>query len=111
MFSDFLIGINSADAPAVAAAYDFSPYAHVANIAEPRGTSSPRSSPAIPAHAALSSISRTISPPPPNSSNHAEWPNVSPSSVCLSLPVTRWIDEPFQPPPLLAALAQQMPFS
>jgi hypothetical protein len=31
-FSDFLIGINSADAPAVADAYDFSPYAHIADI-------------------------------------------------------------------------------
>jgi hypothetical protein len=32
MFSDLLIGINSADAPAVAAAYDFSPYPHIADI-------------------------------------------------------------------------------
>ncbi len=31
-FSDLLIGMNSADAPAVAAAYDFSPYAHIADI-------------------------------------------------------------------------------
>jgi hypothetical protein len=32
MFSDFLIGFNSADAPAIAAAYDFSPYANIADI-------------------------------------------------------------------------------
>ena len=31
-FSDLLIGINSADAPAVAAAYDFSPFQHIADI-------------------------------------------------------------------------------
>jgi hypothetical protein len=32
MFSDFLIGINSADAPAIAAAYDFSSCSHIADI-------------------------------------------------------------------------------
>jgi hypothetical protein len=32
MFSDLLIGLNSADAPAVAAAYDFSSFSHVADI-------------------------------------------------------------------------------
>lgn len=32
MFADLLIGVNSADAPAVAAAYDFSSYANVADI-------------------------------------------------------------------------------
>ena len=32
MFSDLLIGINSADAPAVAAAYDFSSYSRIADI-------------------------------------------------------------------------------
>jgi hypothetical protein len=32
LFSDLLIGINSADAPAVAAAYDFSPYPHIADV-------------------------------------------------------------------------------
>ncbi len=31
-FSDLLIGMNAADAPAVAAAYDFSPFAHIADI-------------------------------------------------------------------------------
>jgi hypothetical protein len=31
-FSDLLIGINSSDAPAVAAAYDFSPYTKIADI-------------------------------------------------------------------------------
>jgi hypothetical protein len=31
-FSDLLIGLNSADAPAVADAYDFSPFAHIADI-------------------------------------------------------------------------------
>ena len=32
MFSDLLIGINSADAPAIAAAYDFSSCSHIADI-------------------------------------------------------------------------------
>ena len=32
LFSDLLIGINSADPPAVAAAYDFSSFSHVADI-------------------------------------------------------------------------------
>jgi O-methyltransferase domain len=32
MFSDMLMGINSGDAPAIAAAYDFSSYSHVADI-------------------------------------------------------------------------------
>ena len=32
MFSDFLIGINRADAPAIAAAYDFSSCSHIADI-------------------------------------------------------------------------------
>jgi hypothetical protein len=32
MFSDFLIGINSADAPAIAAAYDFSSFSNIADI-------------------------------------------------------------------------------
>jgi hypothetical protein len=32
MFSDFLIGINSSDAPAIAAAYDFSSCSHIADI-------------------------------------------------------------------------------
>jgi hypothetical protein len=32
MFSDMLMGINSGDAPAIAAAYDFSSYSHIADI-------------------------------------------------------------------------------
>jgi len=32
MFSDLLIGINSADAPAIAAAYDFSSCSHIADV-------------------------------------------------------------------------------
>jgi hypothetical protein len=32
MFADLLIGLNSADAPAVAAAYDFSSVAHIADV-------------------------------------------------------------------------------
>ena len=32
MFSDLLIGLNSSDAPAVAAAYDFSSFSHIADI-------------------------------------------------------------------------------
>lgn len=32
MFSDLLIGINSSDAPAIAAAYDFSNFSHIADI-------------------------------------------------------------------------------
>jgi hypothetical protein len=32
MFSDMLMGINSADPPAIAAAYDFSSYSHIADI-------------------------------------------------------------------------------
>jgi O-methyltransferase domain/Dimerisation domain len=32
MFSELLIGINAPDAPSVAAAYDFAPYAHIADI-------------------------------------------------------------------------------
>jgi hypothetical protein len=32
MFSDLLIGLNSADPPAVAAAYDFSAFSHIADI-------------------------------------------------------------------------------
>ena len=32
MFSDLLIGLNSSDPPAVAAAYDFSSFSHIADI-------------------------------------------------------------------------------
>jgi hypothetical protein len=32
MFSDLMIGLNSADAPAVAAAYDFSPFSHIVDV-------------------------------------------------------------------------------
>ena len=32
MFSDLLIGLNSADPPAVAAAYDFSSFSHIVDV-------------------------------------------------------------------------------
>ena len=73
MFSDLLIGINSADRPP-SRPPTTSPRSHISpTSAEALGTSSPRSSPAIPGRAAPSSICRTARLAPRSSLHPEAW--------------------------------------